>query len=153
MNTNFKSCPKCGHSANDNAAVCAYCGAVVSAEEPSLQTGKKASVEVTPHSEQTPLMQPDVTHPDITKTEAPENSGTTVAEWREPEDSDSPPAATSAEQTSEPINEPAAIKTEHESVVEISGSQSKNLRKPVGQPPSSDRSPCTRDYPRSRGGT
>ena len=120
MNTNLKPCPKCGHTANDTAAVCAYCGEVVSAEEPLLQTGKKTPVEATPHSEQTPLLQPDETLPDIAKTEAPANSGTTVAEWLEPEGSASPPAATSADQTSEPINEPPAIKTEHESTSELS---------------------------------
>ena len=120
MNTNLKSCPKCGHSANDTAATCAYCGAVLSAEDPSLQTDKITPVEATPFSEQTPLMQPDEPIPDITRTEEPANTVAAVVEWLEPDDSDSPPAADSAGQASEPINEPAPIKTEHESAAEFS---------------------------------
>jgi len=119
MNANLKSCPKCGHSANDTAATCAYCGAVVSAEDPSLQTGKKTLVEATPYSEQMPLMQPDEPLPDITRTEEPVNTVTAVVEWLEPDDSDSPPAADSAEHASEPIDEPAPTKTEHESAGEL----------------------------------
>ncbi len=120
MNTNLKSCPKCGHSTNDTAAACAYCGAVVSAGAPSLQTDKITPVETISYPKQTPLMQPDEPLPDITRTEEPANTVAAVVENLEPDDSDPPTAAYSAEQAPEPINEPTPLETEHESVVEIS---------------------------------
>jgi hypothetical protein len=120
MNTNLKSCPKCGHSVKDTAAPCAYCRAVISAGDPSLQTGEKTPAEATPYPEQTPPMQPEEPLPDITEPEEPANTLATVVGRLEPDDSDPPPAAHSAEQASEPISEPAPIKTEHESAIEIS---------------------------------
>jgi hypothetical protein len=120
MNANVKSCPKCGHSANDTAATCAYCGAVFSAEDPSLQTGNITIVEATPYSEQTSLMQPDEPLPDVTGAEAPVNTVAAVVGELEADDSDPPPAKYSAEQASSPINEPAPIITEHKSTVEFS---------------------------------
>ncbi len=120
MNTNLKSCPKCGHSTNDTAVACAYCGAVVSAGNPSLQTDKITVVEATPYSEQTPLMQPNEPLADITRTEEAVNTVTAVVEWLEPDDSHSPPAAYSAEQASETIDESASIKAGPESASEFS---------------------------------
>ena len=45
MDTNLVNCMQCGHSVSQTATACAYCGAVVSEGEPTLQNDESIAAE------------------------------------------------------------------------------------------------------------
>ena len=45
MDTNLVNCVQCGHSVSQTAKACAYCGAVVSEGEPTLQNDESIAAE------------------------------------------------------------------------------------------------------------
>ena len=106
MDSNLMSCPTCGHSVNNTAGACAYCGAMMAEEEQQPQIDEKEVVEKAQVAESPPLE--EIPPADITSDEAGE---TPLAATGQSESNVSQPLADSpaAAETSEPAMEAETV--------------------------------------------